>query len=49
MKKNRVRRFVASTFKALTGKSCEQLAREWQWHHFRTRSRTRAYWRLLTT
>lgn len=46
--KKKIQSIIPSVFRALTGKSDEQMSSEWQWHHFRTRSRLRAYWRVLT-
>lgn len=38
---------IVKLFVRLTGKPTEQLAAEWGWHYFVTRSPWRAYWRVL--
>lgn len=42
-----MRKFISRLFQAATGKTEEQLCREWSWHHFCTRSRLRAYLMVL--
>lgn len=42
-----MRAFVVKAFTWITGKSEAQLQKEWTAHYFMTRSRLRAYWRVL--
>lgn len=42
-----MRKAIVRMYVRLTGKTEEELARNWTWHYFTTRSRTRAYWRTL--
>lgn len=47
MKKKLIRSFV-KVCAAYSGKTEEQLARDWRFYHFLYRSRIRAYWLAVT-
>lgn len=44
-----MRTAFVKAFVWITGKSEDQLGKEWAIHYFMTRSRVRAYWRLLVS
>ncbi|UXC37179.1 hypothetical protein [Cupriavidus gilardii] len=43
-----MRALIVRLFMLITGKTEEQLGREWLAHYFVRRSRIRAYWHVLT-
>lgn len=42
-----MKRAITWFFRTVTGKTEDELARVWTWHHFATRSRIEAYWLTL--
>jgi hypothetical protein len=42
-----MRKLTEAVIRRATGKTDDQLAASYAWHHFCTRSAVRAYWRTL--
>lgn len=40
-------KIISKFFQWATGKTVADLSADWQWYHFLTRSRVRAYWLTL--
>lgn len=44
-----MKRAIRLIYRILTGKTDAELARDWSWHLYATRSRIKAYWLTLVS
>lgn len=42
-----MKKLIYKAFQGVTGKTVEQMAREFNFHYFLTRSKAKSYWRVL--